>query len=232
LSRPAPPNAAIASVSPSNPEAHAAVADASLDEAVGEEQQRPALRQCDRALLPQLVLAEAERQVHAVDRQLGGRAAVGQHGRGVAGQPDVGAAAVGGDDDERQGGEDVGPVALGDEHLLERGQDLGGRALRERQRAPGDAQADAERRLVGAVAADVADRRVQRAVGQLDDVVEVAAQDGAAAAGPVAGGQAQLRVAQERRGQQPAFQAGVLLGLQLRSSSARSERSARPRAMA
>ena len=59
----------------------------------------------------------------------------------------------------------------------------------EHQRAPGDPQADAERRLVGPVAADVADHRVDGAVGHLDRVEEVAAEQRAAAAGPVVRGE-------------------------------------------
>ena len=85
---------------------------------------------------------------------------------------------------------------------------------REGQRAPGDAQLHAERRLVGAVPADVADHRVHRAVGGADGVVEVAAEQGAAAAGAVAGGEAQRGALQQRGGQQAALQPGVLLGAQ------------------
>ena len=44
----------------------------------------------------------------------------------------------------------------------------------EHERAPGDPQADAERRLVRAVAGDVADQGEEGAVVALDDVVEVA----------------------------------------------------------
>ena len=55
------------------------------------------------------------------------------------------------------------------------------------QRAPGDAQADAQRGLVRPVPADVADQRVHGAVGGLDHVVEVAAEQRPPPPGPVAG---------------------------------------------
>ena len=81
--------------------------------------------------------------------------------------------------------EDRRRVPFVDQHLLQQRERLVGRLLREHQRAPGDAQAGAERRLVRAVAADVADQHVQRAVVELDGVVEVAAEQRAAAARPV-----------------------------------------------
>ena len=100
---------------------------------------------------------------------------------------------------------------------LERlGQDLRlGRAAAEHERSPRDPQADAERRPSGAVAGDVADHGLDRAVGVLHGVVEVAAEQRALAARPVVGGN-QLRVGDQRRGQQAALQAGVLLGVHAR----------------
>lgn len=84
----------------------------------------------------------------------------------------------------------------------------------ERQRPPGDAQFDTERRLVGAVPADVADHGVHRAVGRADGVVEVTAEQRAGAARAVAGRETQRGAVQERRREQAALQAGVLLGAQ------------------
>ena len=86
----------------------------------------------------------------------------------------------------------------------------------EHQRPPRDPQADAERGGVGPVAGDVADHGVHGAVVVLHGVVEVAAQQRAPAARAVVRGQLQLRVADQRRRQQAALQAGVLLGVQPR----------------
>ena len=102
------------------------------------------------------------------------------------------------------------------EDLLQRRQEPVRRRVGEHERAPRDPQADAERGLVGAVAADVGDHRLDRAVGALHGVVEVAAEQGAAAAGLVVGRQADHAVVDQRRGQQAALQAGVLGGDQPR----------------
>ena len=98
-------------------------------------------------------------------------------------------------------------------HLLERRQQLLRRVAAEHERAPGDPQADAERGGVRAMAGDVADHDVDGAVGGLDGVVEVAAEQRPLASRPVVGGQPQRRVADQRRGQQAALQPRVLLGV-------------------
>ncbi len=82
--------------------------------------------------------------------------------------------------------EDLGPVPLADEHLLQAVQGLRGVAARQHEGPPGNPQAHAERRLVGSVAAHVADQRLQRAVAEFDQVVEVAAEQCLVAARPVA----------------------------------------------
>lgn len=102
------------------------------------------------------------------------------------------------------------PLVLQD--LLHRRQEFVAAQSREGQRPPGDPQLDAERRLVGAVAADVADHGVDGAVGRTDHVVEVAAEQGARAAGPVVGREPQVGALQEGGREQSALQAGVLLG--------------------
>ena len=76
--------------------------------------------------------------------------------------------------------------------------------------APGHPQADAERRLFGPAAAHVADQSVHPAVGRLHQVVEVPAEQGLPAAGPVPAGHGQPGIGQQRRRQQPALQPGVL----------------------
>src|SRR5690606_6110592 len=76
--------------------------------------------------------------------------------------------------------------AFGDEDLLQGGQQPLLRDPSHDQGPPGDAQVDAERGLVRAVAADVADDEVGGAL-PLHRVEEVAADQGAFAAGPVEG---------------------------------------------
>ena len=115
----------------------------------------------------------------------------------------------------RDGGEDLLGVALVDEHVLQRGQHAVDVRAAQGQRPPRHAQADAERRLVGAVAADVADHQVHGAVARLDEVVEVAAQQRALATRPVAGADEQRAVVEDRHRQQPALQARGLLGQDL-----------------
>ena len=63
---------------------------------------------------------------------------------------------------------------------------------------------------------DVADHGVHGAVGGLDRVVEVAAEQRAPAARAVVRGEQQLGVVDQRRGQQAALEAGVLLRVQAR----------------
>ena len=111
-------------------------------------------------------------------------------------------------------GEPLVVAALGQQHLLDAAQHLGRREPGEHQRPPGDAQRDPERRLVGTVAAHVADQQVH-AGRRLHDVVEVAAEQGPLAAGSVERRQLELLGVHQRAGQQAALQAGVLLGPQL-----------------
>jgi hypothetical protein len=100
------------------------------------------------------------------------------------------------------------PLVL--QHLLDRGQHLGHRPAGEHHGPPCDAQAHAERGLLRAAAAHVTDHHVHPAVGRLDQVEEVPAEQHLAAAGPVPGRDRQPRVRQQRRRQQAAFQPGVL----------------------
>ena len=65
------------------------------------------------------------------------------------------------------------------------------------------------------MAADVADHQVHRVVGRVDEVVEVAAEQGAFAARAIAGADEQRAVVEDRHGQQPALQARGLLGQDL-----------------
>ncbi len=95
----------------------------------------------------------------------------------MAGQADRGRPPVGPDRDVAHGDERLVLLALGHQHVVERGQDpLVGGAGHD-QGPPGDAEAHAEGGLVGAVAADVADDGPQRPVLQFDGVVEVAAEE-------------------------------------------------------
>jgi hypothetical protein len=66
------------------------------------------------------------------------------------------------------------------------------------------------------VAADVADDDVDRAVAGVDEVVEVAPEERALAARPVARADLQRAVVEDGDGQQPAFEARRLLGQDLR----------------
>ena len=106
------------------------------------------------------------------------------------------------------------PLVL--EQLAERGQDLLGGPAGQHHGAPRHPQADAERGLGRAAAADVADEGVHPAIRGLDHVVEVPAEQMVLAAGQAACRHAQPRVRQQRRGQQATLQPGVLLGQDLR----------------
>ena len=116
---------------------------------------------------------QAERRAAGFIRQQARRAPrAGQQRGGVAGQAQARAAAVGGDVDGAESGEDlvVGTFVL--QHLLEGGEKFVAAQAREGQGPPGDAQLDAEGGLVGAVAADVADHGVDGAVRGADGVVD------------------------------------------------------------
>src|SRR6202020_2738276 len=87
---------------------------------------------------------------------------------------------------------------------------------RQRQRAPGRAQADADRRFVRPVAADVADDDVQAAVARLQQVEEVAAEQRAAAPGAIARGDPCRRALDLRSWRETFFKARRLASLGLR----------------
>src|SRR5216683_1972950 len=74
------------------------------------------------------------------------------------------------------GGEDLRPVPLADEHFLEAIENMAGLMTGQNQCSPSHAQAYPECRFVGPVTADIADQCMQRAVAQLDEIVEVTPQ--------------------------------------------------------
>ena len=114
-------------------------------------------------------------------------------------------------------------MALVDEHVLQHGEDLVHVRAAQGQRPPRHAQADAQRRLVRAVTADVADHEVHGAVARLHEVVEVAAEQRALATRAVAGADEQRAVVEDRHRQQPALQARGLLGQDLGSPQPRAD---------
>ena len=97
------------------------------------------------------------------------------------------------------------------EQPAQRGEQLPLVGAVEHHRAPGDPEVHAERGLVRAVAADVADDDVQGAVGPLDRVVEVAPQQPALPARLVADRDLDTGIGDQWRGEQPALEPGVLL---------------------
>ena len=112
--------------------------------------------------------------------------------------------------------EDALAGAFGAQDPLELAHPVGAAQAGEGQRAPGDAQRDTERGLVGTVAGDVADHDVHGPVRRLDEVVEVAAEQRVLPARPVPRDDLDARVVeQQRRGQQPALEPGVLLRAKL-----------------
>ena len=82
--------------------------------------------------------------------------------------------------------------------LLNGGENLVRRPPGQYHRAPGDPQADTERRLFRAAAADVADHRMDPAVRRLHEVIEIPAKQHLPAAGPVARRDRQPRIGQQR----------------------------------
>ena len=93
------------------------------------------------------------------------------------------------------------------------------------ERAPGHAERDAQRRLVGTVAAHVADDGTDRAVVELDGVEEVAAQQDSAPPGGSESPSGPLSSCRIGRGQQSPFESCVLGA----DSSASRNRAWRPR---
>ncbi len=193
----------------------AAGAHASLDEPVRVQHQAPGAAQLHLPARPPGPGEQPQRRAAVLVREeSGGPAVAGQQRCRVPGQAESRLTSVGSDVDRAERREDLLALPLVLQHLLEGGEQIVPAQPGQGQRPPGDPQLDAERGLVRAVAADVADHRVHRAVRGADDVVEVAAEQGAAAAGAVAGGEAQPGAVQQRGGEQPAFQPGVLLGAQ------------------
>jgi hypothetical protein len=74
------------------------------------------------------------------------------------------------------------------------------------------------------VAGDVADHEVDAVVIRLDRVVEVAAEQRPLAAGPIAGADPEALVGQQRDREQPALEAGGLLGQHLRGAQLLADR--------
>jgi hypothetical protein len=81
---------------------------------------------------------------------------------------------------------------------------------RQNEPTPGEAQPNAEGRLVGAVSADIADERPHEAVVGLHDIEEVASQQRALPPRPVARDDPDAIAGDQRPRQQTSFQTGVL----------------------
>ncbi len=192
-----------------------ALPDAPLYQPVGVHHQAPGAAELHLAAGPPRVRQQTEGRAAVLVREEVRRPSLpGDQRCRMSRDAQPGAAAVGGDVDGAERREDLLALPFVLQDLLQRGEQVVAAEPGQRQRAPRDAQLDAERRLVRAVPADVADHRVDRAVGGADRVVEVAAQQGTAAARPVVGGERQVGAVEERGRQQPAFQSGVLLGAQ------------------
>lgn len=201
-------------------------AHAPLDQPVRVQHQAPAATQLHLSAGPRGVPCPKGPGESAVRQQAQGRSAVlvreevrgpsvpGDQWGGVARQAEPGAPAVGGDVDGAERREDLLALPLVLQDLLEGGEQLVAAEPGQGQGPPRDAQFHAERRLVGAVPADVADHHVDGAVGRTDRVVEVPAEQRAAAARSVVGREAQIGAFEQRCGEQAAFEAGVLLGAQ------------------
>ena len=107
-------------------------------------------------------------------------------------------------------GEDLAGPPLAHQHLFERAEHLLLGHPGQHQRPPGHPQLDAERGLVHAVPADVADDHVQPVVADLHDVEEVAAEQAHRPPGAVERVHRDLGGLHQRLGQQAALQAGRL----------------------
>lgn len=133
----------------------------------------------------------------------------------MTGQAQQSGAPVGRHRKNAQGREQPVVVALVLQYLLHSEQDVGHGLPGQHHGPPRHPQADPQRGLVRAAAADVTDEGVQPPVRRLDQVIEVATQLHLAAARLVPGGHGQPRVGDERRRQQPPRQPGVLPGQHL-----------------
>ena len=188
---------------------------AALDQPVGVEQQRPAVRAADGRPRPTPRPSTTPSGGPTRPGSSGtiARSAISSGGGWPASRIRA-VPPIGRDRDHAERGEHPREVALDLVHDLQRRQHVVHRVAAEHERAPGDPQADAERGGVGPVAGDVADHGVDGAVGHLHRVVEVAAQQRAPAARAVVRGQLQRGIADQRGRQQAALEAGVLLGVQ------------------
>lgn len=156
-----------------------------------------------------------------VDRDAEGPAAVGrldgpgllgdEDGRVVTGEVELGRRPVGRDDQLAERREGLGPRALVEHDALEQREDALGVDLGQDEGPPGRAQGGSEGSLVGSVAGDVADDAGERAVGALDDVVEVTSEQ-AVSPGQVADEDGEPWVDDRGCGQQRTLEAGGLAG--------------------
>jgi hypothetical protein len=185
-----------------------------LDEAVRVEHQREAPGGGEPLRRPRVSVDHAERRP---GRDLPPAFGAGGHAgrRRMAGVEQFGARAVRLDDEVERGREDLLARPLGLQEQGEHRQQLLGRGAGEHQRPPGRSEQDAEGGLVGPVPGHVTDDDVQPAVGELDDVEEVSAEQRTVLPGPVPGPDGPVLRGHERGGQQAAFEAGVLPLLQL-----------------
>src|SRR5215467_3437131 len=110
----------------------------------------------------------------------------------------------------RDSGEYLGLEAFADEDLLQAVQEPARLVTGQHKRAPRHPQAYSERGFVGPVAAYIADERVQRAVAQLDEVIEVAAKQRLVPAGPVAQRMVKAGIVKYRNRKQSPLEPGVL----------------------
>jgi hypothetical protein len=118
------------------------------------------------------------------------------------------------DPQDGEGGEDVVLGALGTDDLLQKLELARAHASGEHSGPPGHPQTDAECGLRRSVAGDVPDHRVHGAVLALDDVEEVAAEQGVVPARAVARGHLATGAPQQGCGQQSTLKARVLPGHQ------------------
>ena len=128
----------------------------------------------------------------------------------MPGETDPGHARVQVDGHRGHGGKQLIRSSLADQYLLQAVQDLVLGHLRQYESTPGNAQRDAERRLVHAVPAHVPDEQLQVAGVGGDRVEEVPAEQGPVAARSIDGVQGGVGVVHQRLGEQPPLQAGRL----------------------
>ena len=128
----------------------------------------------------------------------------------MTGQPHPGVPQTRVQFDVAQSGEDLLGIPFRFEHPLDGHDGALGRLMGKDEGAPGDAEGDAERGFVGAVAADVTDHDADGAILHLDGVEEVATEESPAPAGLVPGGPAQAGIADHRLGDQTPLEPGVL----------------------